>query len=174
MNAAAIRDLYAYNDWATRRVLEAAGNAPAEAWTTTGADGATSVRSTLVHLVSTQRAWLAWIDGSLPAAEAYALSLDPEAYQDAASLLAAWEGISAATDDFLATLDDRRLDEVFEASGLGMAFRLPLWKMLVHLVNHGTQHRSEAATLLTAAGASPGGLDMVWYFLQREQERAGQ
>ena len=35
--------------------------------------------------------------------------------------------------------------------------------MLAHLVNHGTQHRSEAALLLTQAGRSPGELDLIVY-----------
>ena len=32
-----------------------------------------------------------------------------------------------------------------------------LWHLLVHVVNHGTQHRSEAAILLTTYGRSPRG-----------------
>jgi uncharacterized damage-inducible protein DinB len=39
--------------------------------------------------------------------------------------------------------------------------------MLVHVVNHGTQHRSEAAALLTAAGRSPGELDLINYAEER-------
>jgi uncharacterized damage-inducible protein DinB len=40
---------------------------------------------------------------------------------------------------------------------------VPVWQMLVHVVNHGTQHRSEAAALLSAEGRSPGELDMINY-----------
>jgi uncharacterized damage-inducible protein DinB len=35
--------------------------------------------------------------------------------------------------------------------------------MLVHVVNHGTQHRAEAAALLTVEGRSPGELDLINY-----------
>jgi uncharacterized damage-inducible protein DinB len=40
---------------------------------------------------------------------------------------------------------------------------VPVWQMLVHVVNHGTQHRAEAAALLTAEGRSPGELDLINY-----------
>ena len=36
-----------------------------------------------------------------------------------------------------------------------------LWHCLVHVANHGTQHRSEAAALLTEYGQSPGELDFT-------------
>jgi uncharacterized damage-inducible protein DinB len=35
--------------------------------------------------------------------------------------------------------------------------------MLAHVANHGTQHRSEAAVILTTAGRSPGDLDMIFF-----------
>ena len=38
---------------------------------------------------------------------------------------------------------------------------VPVWQMLVRVVNHGTQHRAEAAALLTAKGRSPGELDLI-------------
>jgi uncharacterized damage-inducible protein DinB len=38
-----------------------------------------------------------------------------------------------------------------------------VWHCLLHVVNHGTQHRSEAAALLTEYGSSPGDLDVTMF-----------
>jgi uncharacterized damage-inducible protein DinB len=42
----------------------------------------------------------------------------------------------------------------------GEARRQLFWQLLVHIVNHGTQHHTEAAMLLTQYGASPGDIDL--------------
>jgi uncharacterized damage-inducible protein DinB len=49
---------------------------------------------------------------------------------------------------------------------------VPVWQMLVHVVNHGTQHRAEAAALLTAEGRSPGELDLINYVEEQVEEQA--
>ena len=66
-----------------------------------------------------------------------------------------WEAEWAAVDAWLPTLTDDFIGHVFDG--------VPVWQMLVHVVNHGTQHRSEAAALLTDAGRSPGELDVINY-----------
>jgi uncharacterized damage-inducible protein DinB len=43
-----------------------------------------------------------------------------------------------------------------------------LWHLLVHVLNHGTQHRSEAALLLTSYGQSPGDLDLILFLRETE------
>ena len=41
------------------------------------------------------------------------------------------------------------------------------WVIVTQLVTHGAQHRSEAATLLTNYGQSPGDLDFFLFIFQR-------
>jgi uncharacterized damage-inducible protein DinB len=38
--------------------------------------------------------------------------------------------------------------------------------MMQHIANHGTQHRSEVAAMLTEAGHSPGDIDMLFYQIE--------
>ena len=42
------------------------------------------------------------------------------------------------------------------------------WHLMAHVVIHGTQHRSEAAILLTSAGHSPGELDLIGFLREKE------
>jgi hypothetical protein len=72
-----------------------------------------------------------------------------------------WHVEWVAVDAWLPTLTDGLVLYVHEG--------VPVWQMLVHVVNHGTQHRAEAAALLTAEGRSPGELDLINY----AEERAG-
>jgi uncharacterized damage-inducible protein DinB len=45
----------------------------------------------------------------------------------------------------------------------GEEMRTPLWMIFMQLVNHSTQHRSEAAEALTMIGRSPGNLDFILF-----------
>ena len=70
------------------------------------------------------------------------------------ALAATW---AAELDAFDAFVDTVTPDYLASVDGL------PIAQMLQHLANHGTQHRSEAALLLTQAGRSPGDLDMILF-----------
>lgn len=163
--ADAVRAMYGYNRWAMQRVLDAAADLPAEEWVVPGTAGRGSIRDTLVHVVSAQRGWLSWWTGALPVAQAYRLGLDPSSFPDAGALELAWEQLCDDTDAFLAPLTDADMARDLSADlPDGRVFRLTRWKMLLHVVNHGTQHRSEAAAMLTAFGHSPGYLDALVFF----------
>ena len=63
-----------------------------------------------------------------------------------------WASEWSAYDEWISAMSDEDLAKLDEG--------VPIWQLLAHVVNHGTQHRSEAAALLTAEGHSPGDLDM--------------
>ena len=58
---------------------------------------------------------------------------------------------------YVESLDQTGLDEPL-ADGDP---REPRWLVVAHVVNHGTQHRSELARYLTESGYSPGELDLL-------------
>ena len=65
---------------------------------------------------------------------------------------------------YLRELNELELDEEvsYKRTG-GEDQRNVLWHLLIHVVNHGTEHRSQVAAELTAYGYSPGDLDVVHF-----------
>ena len=150
MDPVDLRFLFGYDRWATQKVLAATAGVDADTWGATGVVGERGIGSILVHLLGAHQRWRNWIarTGAEPRPER-----DPlPSYAD---LVAAWSAEWSAFDEFLDTLTQPVLDHVHE----GVAVN----RMLLHLANHGTQHRSEAAAILTELGRSPGDLDMIDY-----------
>ena len=74
--------------------------------------------------------------------------------------------------DYLAgSTDDDMGSGVVYHSTAGQQFNTPLWQIVLHVVNHGTQFRGEAATFLTQDGHSPGDLDLIYYIRYTDTPR---
>jgi uncharacterized damage-inducible protein DinB len=61
---------------------------------------------------------------------------------------------------YVESLDDTAMTEALVMSA-NPDDVVPRWLILAHVVNHGTQHRSELARYLTECGHSPGDLDLL-------------
>ncbi len=148
-----IRYLLGYDRWATRRILTVIDGVSKETWGTTGVVGDRGLGAILVHQLGSHQRWRLGLGGDDEAAGRARPEREP--LPTPAALAGAWATEWDALAAWLATLDDAWLEQRDE--------NVPFWQMLAHLANHGTQHRSEAASLLTAIGRSPGDLDMIFY-----------
>jgi uncharacterized damage-inducible protein DinB len=153
-----IRAVYAYSDWANQRIVETALLLSPEQLSSLESSN-NSLRDPLVHIMSAQRIWLARMrDGTTPA------TLDPSDFSDIPSIRAHWTAINHATQQFLAQLDERALEQARTyTNDRGEQNTYPIWQMLVHQANHAMQHRSEVAFVLTSMDHSPGWLDFLYY-----------
>ena len=149
-----IRFLFAFDRWATARVLAALDGIDEGTWTATQIVDERGLGGILVHHLGASQRWRHGLleDG---------ITAQPEkgALPSPAALSAAWAAEWVQVDAWLAGIDDAWLERDDE----GVRF----WQMLAHVVNHGTQHRSEAAAILTEAGHSPGDLDMIDFVEER-------
>ncbi len=159
MQADEIRFLFAYDRWATRRVLTVLDGLDPAVWTRTHVVDERGLGGILVHHLGASQRWRIGLE-SQGNKEGPSPELEPLPTID--ELRERWEAEWAAVDAWLPTITDDFVGYVFGG--------VPVWQMLVHVVNHGTQHRSEAAALLTAEGRSPGELDLINY---AEEQAAG-
>jgi uncharacterized damage-inducible protein DinB len=159
MVLAVVRSLYRYSAWANARILETAAALDGARFLAPAGPGGESVRDTLVHTLGAQWLYLERWQGRSP--RALPASAD---FPDLAAVGARWDAIERATAAFVADLTDARLAGVVAYENFaGERWAYPLWQQMLHQVNHATQHRSEAAMMLTAAGHSPGWLDYLYW-----------
>jgi uncharacterized damage-inducible protein DinB len=157
-----IQTLYAYNYWANARILETAARLPAEQFATASL-AETNLKETLVHILVTESVWLLRWQELAPE-----LGDFPADFPTLESVHSQWQQEKQRVLTYLATLTDGDLDKKVTYLGADrQSFTRTLWHLLVHVVNHGTQHRSEVAMVLSALGHSPGGLDFTIFL--REQ-----
>ncbi len=164
-----IRLLYEYNYWADRRILTTCAKVSQEQYA--GSNSYGSLRATLIHTLDAEWAWRLGVQEYSLAHDALQASAPKmwehndltEADLPTLDVLnEGWQAEERAMRAYLGSLREQDLNGLvrYLIPG-GIVRERVLWHCLIHVVNHGTQHRSEAAALLTSYGQSPGGLDFT-------------
>ncbi len=151
------RTLFDYNYWARDRVLKVVLEMPVSEFGRENGFSLKSIRGILAHCVEAEHSWRRHLEGR---ASTGGPSEDEVATP--AALVAWWREEEAQMRSYLAGLTQAMLagDVVWVGSD-GVERRLPnTWMTLTHVINHSTQHRSEAAEALTMIGRTPGNLDL--------------
>ena len=160
MNIRDMRTLIEYNCWASRRVLlHAARLSHAELTQATPLSHG-SLLGTLIHVLDAQWYWrLGCQEGTLPL-----VRLGEQDFSDIAALRERWVEEDDLLVDYVGSLTDAQIDGRVEYSWPRARPRNKvLWHILLHIVNHGTHHRSEIGNYPADLGHSPGDLDFIIY-----------
>ncbi|MCU0465666.1 MAG: DinB family protein [Anaerolineae bacterium] len=157
MNADAFRHLYEYHFAENRTLWDShIASLPQEKFTQPSSYSQGSVRNQLVHLASVDNTWFSALrEVDIPD------WLEPDHFDDRDVLRAHWDTVEQSMRAYLAILrDDMLLTKPFPD---GEDKDLVLWQVLIHVVNHGTDHRAQVLRLLNDLGAKTVSQDYVFY-----------
>ena len=158
MNIQDIIFIYEYNYWANKKILEASANVTSDQFATTATFPYGGLQGTLLHILDAEWGWRMYFQNN----NWSALDLDAAEFQTFAALEERYVTEERAMRAYLNTLQDEDMNaHRYYNTSAGEPRDRILWHCLLHVVNHGTQHRSEAAALLTGYGHSPGDLDFT-------------
>jgi uncharacterized damage-inducible protein DinB len=159
MNKQDVLILVQYNAWSTAKILDAASNVTQEQFLAPVPFPHGSLRGTLVHASFGEWIWRQRWEGS-PNNPMW----KPEEFPTLDSLRARWADEESRLMNFVVNLTEERLYSKFKyISTEGVPHERVVWESMVHLVNHGTQHKTEAGAILTGFGHSPGDIDLIVY-----------
>ncbi len=164
MQKVQVERMFAYSEWATAKIMEAASELEPIEFAQPSAIYGKSLRTVLVHTVFAEWIWLERLNGASPDRARLAEVWQEDDYPDVGTLQNAWQPVMAAWREYLQALNETGLQHNFKyARSDGVPQENGVLDILMHLTLHGMQHRAEAAVILTALGHSPGDLDFVHF-----------
>ena len=156
-----------YNYWARDRILSALDALTPEQFIVSMGSSFDSVRDTVAHICDAERIWIARLKGEEPRGKQ---PLDR--LSDVSAARAEWAHLES---EMREQLDESRLEDLErtiryrDLSGKDQAE--PLWLILLHVINHGTYHRGQIATLLRKLNATPPqSMDLIVFYRERHKQ----
>jgi uncharacterized damage-inducible protein DinB len=167
-----IKLLYNYNDWADARILSACARVSPQQYAASTPYGHGGLRATMVHILDNiwqQRITLqGYYQKPLADEAAYdATELHEDTLPTFAALQERWAIEKREMHAYLDSLTDETLNSTIHYVIPGAKRERIVWHILIDLILHATQHRSEAAALLTSYGQSPGDFDFTMSLNER-------
>ena len=153
-----IRTLVAYNEALHRRKWESIMQLTDEQFVAEIGYSHGSIRHQVVHVAGAEGRWLRGLKGAL---DARTFRPDPADYPTRQSALALWEAGARELAAYAASLEEAALRHT------PAGFRGPAWQALLHVVNHGTDHRAQILRALHDFGAPTFDQDLVLHLWPR-------
>lgn len=116
-----------------------------------------SVRDQIVHLMDVDEAWFCELQGVEPSESLTSVNFD-----DRRIIRDHWDRIEIVMRDYLTGLqDDMLFDKPIKEPEEDK--ELIVWQVLLHVANHGTDHRAQLLRVLNDMGAKTSSQDYIFY-----------
>ncbi len=123
-----------------------------------------SVRDQIVHLMSADDMWFSELRGVKPSE-----AIPPADSDDRTVVRAHWDSIEQSMRAYLAELrDDMLFAKPIKEPEEDQV--LVVWQVLLHVVNHGTDHRAQLLRLLNDLGVKTTSQDYIFYVYEHLQD----
>lgn len=158
MDGESLLALVRFHAWANDRILTTAAGLSEQQFRRTSVLDHGSAFQTLRHLADVDWSWREFCSGN-DVGDTYVWD-QGFALDDLRSIHTFGLEEDARLRSYVESLDEAALTEPLMMSA-DPADVVPRWLIVAHVVNHGTQHRSELARYFTECGHSPGDLDLL-------------
>jgi len=159
-DAAQLRKLVAYNQWANEKIVKAIEGMTAEDLARPVDAYFGSLAKNLQHILGATRVWLARWKGEPPISLGEPVTVPwPDAFA----------AVHAEFRAFVDPMTDADADRVVQyKDSRGNPYALPLGQLVTQVVNHGTHHRGELAAMLAILQEPHPEDDLLLYFMERQ------
>jgi len=143
-----LEKLYEHNNWANLQIIQACSTLSDEqldAEPQSATKG--SIRSTLLHLVSSQQGYLSLL--TVPVEERHDVRPTYDELEE--SVRRSGEGLLALTRDESSILQTRLRTKD--------GYYVEPWVVMLQVINHATEHREQIKSMLSSQGATPPNID---------------
>jgi uncharacterized damage-inducible protein DinB len=148
-----------YTIWASKRLLNSAAALTPKELTRDFGTADKSVLGTLLHVYSADFAWIERMFGR---------SIEAAPYDENSTLewlQVEWPKVWDRWKAYVGALTAASAEaEIAYRSMKGDPFRSAAWKIVMHVVNHGTHQRGQAAGFMRSMGKTPPTLDLMFYY----------
>ena len=157
MNADTFRQLYEYHFSENRKLWDVyITPLSQDHFTLPAAYSVGSVRNHIVHLIEVDDIWFSQLKGMT---EPEIPFIDDD--DDRVIIRQQWDAVENMMREYLASLHDEML--FAKPIILEEDSDLTVWQVLLHVVNHGTDHRAQLLRLLNDLGVRTGPQDYIFY-----------
>ena len=153
-----LEEAFQHHLWATERLIEHLGNLPAEALAATGEGVYGEAIATLSHMIGADGRYLTYLEGAMPGPR----DDGPRPLNELSNALrdhaVRWRQLLARVDELDVTIPGRGDRPVMpHATNL----------LFAQALHHGTDHRTQICTVLSANGFEAPDLDVWEYWVER-------